>query len=127
VHKILLVDDEEMNRDFLGRRLQKRGYEVATAVDGRDACARIADLRPDLILMDMMMPNMDGLEATRQLRAAPQTHDIPVIALTAQAMAGDRERVIEAGCDDYATKPINLPELLEKIEKLLNKQGRINK
>jgi two-component system cell cycle response regulator DivK len=122
VHKILLVDDEEMNRDFLGRRLQKRGYDVTTAVDGRDACAKIAELRPDLILMDMMMPNMNGLEATRSLRAAPQTRDIPVIALTAQAMAGDRERVIEAGRNDYATKPIDLPVLLEKIENLLNKR-----
>ena len=117
--KILLVDDEEMNRDFLQRRLQKRGYEVITAVDGRDACSRVAEVRPDLILMDMMMPNMDGLEATRSLRAVPETRDIPVIALTAQAMTGDREKVIEAGCDDYATKPIDLPELLEKIQKLL--------
>ena len=117
--RILLVDDEEMNRDFLQRRLQKRGYEVITAVDGRDACTRVIDLRPDLILMDMMMPNMDGLEATRSLRAVPETRDIPVIALTAQAMAGDREKVVEAGCDDYATKPIDLPELLDKIQRLL--------
>lgn len=122
--KILLVDDEEMNRDFLQRRLQKRGYDVITAVDGRDACTRMAILRPDLILMDMMMPNMDGLEATRCLRADPQTRDIPVIALTAQAMSGDREKVIEAGCDDYATKPIDLAELLEKIEVLLKKRVR---
>jgi two-component system cell cycle response regulator DivK len=119
VPRILLVDDEEMNRDFLQRRLQKRGYEVITAVDGRDACTRVIDLRPDLILMDMMMPNMDGLEATRSLRAVPETRDIPVIALTAQAMAGDREKVVEAGCDDYATKPIDLPELLDKIQRLL--------
>ena len=120
---ILLVDDEEMNRDFLQRRLQKRGYEVTTAVDGADACARTAALRPDLILMDVMMPNMDGLEATRSLRAAPATCNIPVIALTARAMAGDREKVIEAGCDDYATKPIDMPELLEKIQTLLGKQA----
>jgi two-component system cell cycle response regulator DivK len=122
VPKILLVDDEEMNRDFLRRRLQKRGYEVTTAVDGHDACARIAEVRPDLILMDLMMPNMDGLEATGHLRASPETRDIPVIALTAQAMAGDREKVIAAGCDEYAVKPIDLPELLEKIERLLIKK-----
>jgi CheY-like chemotaxis protein len=119
---ILLVDDEEMNRDFLQRRLQKRGYDVTTAVDGADACARTAELRPDLILMDVMMPNIDGLAATRALRAAPATRHIPVIALTARAMAGDREKVIEAGCDDYATKPIDLPELLEKIEVLLGQR-----
>jgi CheY-like chemotaxis protein len=122
VPRILLVDDEEMNRDFLRRRLQKRGYEVVTAVDGRDACARVATLRPDLILMDMMMPNMDGLEATRSLRAVPETCDIPVIALTAQAMAGDREKVVAAGCDDYATKPIDLPELLDKMQRLLKER-----
>lgn len=119
---ILLVDDEEMNRDFLQRRLQKRGYDVTTAVDGADACARTAEIRPDLILMDVMMPNMDGLEATRKLRAAPETQHIPVIALTARAMAGDREQVIAAGCDDYATKPIDLAELLEKMEALLGKR-----
>ena len=120
---ILLVDDEEMNRDFLQRRLQKRGYDVTFAVDGADACARTAEIRPDLILMDVMMPNMDGLEATRRLRAAPETQHIPVIALTARAMAGDREQVLEAGCDDYATKPIDLAELLEKIQALLAKRG----
>lgn len=123
--RILLVDDEEMNRDFLQRRLQKRGYEVITAVDGRDACTRVTDLRPDLILMDMMMPNMDGLEATRSLRAVPETRHIPVIALTAQAMAGDREKVVEAGCDDYATKPIDLPALLEKIQRLLKDRDNV--
>lgn len=122
---ILLVDDEEMNRDFLQRRLQKRGYEVSTAVDGADACARTAETHPDLILMDVMMPNMDGLEATRKLRAAPGTQHIPVIALTARAMTGDREQVLAAGCDDYATKPIDLPELLVKIEALLANRRQV--
>lgn len=117
--KILLVDDEEMNRDFLQRRLQKRGYQVVTAIDGAEACARIGSERPDLVLMDVMMPVMDGLQATRAIRAAPETRDIPVIALTAMAMAGDREKVLEAGCNDYATKPIEFPELLEKMQALL--------
>ena len=120
---ILLVDDEEMNRDFLQRRLQKRGFEVTTAVDGADACARMRELRPDLILMDMMMPNMDGLDATRNLGAVPEIRKIPIIALTAQAMAGDREKVLAAGCDDYATKPIDLPDLLDKIQKQLIKRN----
>lgn len=121
--KILLVDDEEMNRDFLQRRLQKRGYEVETAVDGAEACAKIAGVQPDLVLMDVMMPFMDGLQATRKLKAQPETRAIPVIALTALAMEGDREKVIEAGCDDYATKPIDLPVLLEKIQALLERRG----
>jgi CheY-like chemotaxis protein len=121
--KILLVDDEEMNRDFLQRRLQKRGYDVVTAVDGAEACAAIACLRPDLVLMDVMMPVLDGLQATRRLRSLPDTREIPVIALTAMAMDGDREKVIEAGCDDYATKPIDLPLLLEKIQALLERHG----
>jgi CheY-like chemotaxis protein len=121
--RILLVDDEEMNRDFLQRRLKKRGYEVVTAIDGADACARVAGLQPDLVLMDVMMPVMDGLQATRQLREQPETREIPVIALTALAMDGDRERVIEAGCDDYTTKPIDLPVLLEKIQALLERRG----
>jgi CheY-like chemotaxis protein len=120
--KILLVDDEEMNRDFLQRRLQKRGYQVVTAVDGAEACARIGAERPDLVLMDVMMPVMDGLQATRVLRSAPETRDIPVIALTALAMAGDRERVLEAGCNDYATKPIEFPQLLEKVQILLEQR-----
>jgi two-component system cell cycle response regulator DivK len=120
--KILLVDDEEMNRDFLRRRLEKRGYEVVTAIDGAEACARIGAERPDLVLMDVMMPVMDGLQATRALRAGPETRDIPVIALTAMAMAGDREKMLEAGCDDYATKPIEFPQLLEKMRVLLEKR-----
>ncbi|MBI3864109.1 MAG: response regulator [Planctomycetia bacterium] len=121
--KILLVDDEEMNRDFLQRRLQKRGYEVVTAIDGAEACAKIAGIRPDLVLMDVMMPVLDGLQATRNIRSQPETKEIPVIALTAMAMEGDREKVIEAGCDDYATKPIDLPVLLEKMQALLERRG----
>jgi two-component system, cell cycle response regulator DivK len=121
--RILLVDDEEMNRDFLQRRLQKRGYEVVTAVDGAEACAKIVEIGPDLVLMDVMMPVLDGLQATRNLREQPETRAIPVIALTAMAMEGDREKVIEAGCDDYATKPIDLPVLLEKIQALLERHS----
>jgi CheY-like chemotaxis protein len=121
--KILLVDDEEMNRDFLQRRLEKRGFEVVTAVDGNDACARIHAERPSLILMDVMMPGMDGLEATRQIRAGSETRSIPIIALTARAMTGDREQVLAAGCDDYATKPIDLNELLLKMNALLDRDG----
>jgi CheY-like chemotaxis protein len=120
--RILLVDDEDMNRDFLQRRLQKRGYEVITAVDGSDACEKVAAINPDLILMDVMMPVMDGLQATRALRSNPATQAIPIIALTALAMAGDREKVIEAGCNDYSTKPIDMPDLLEKIQSLLEQR-----
>jgi len=122
VPMILLVDDEEMNRDFLQRRLQRRGYEVTTAIDGSDACEKIATMQPDLVLMDVMMPNMDGLQATRSLRADPRTQNIPIIALTAQAMSGDREKTIEAGCDAYAAKPIDFPSLLEKIQALLERR-----
>ncbi len=117
--KILLVDDEELNRDFLLRRLEKRGYEVTTAVDGADACAKVLSEQPDLVLMDVSMPVMDGLQATQQLKADEATKAIPIIALTALAMAGDRVRVMEAGCDDYETKPIEFPSLLEKIRLLL--------
>lgn len=117
--KILLVDDEELNRDFLLRRLEKRGYQVATAVDGADACAKMHSELPDLVLMDVSMPVMDGLQATRHIKADRATQAIPIIALTALAMAGDRERVLEAGCDDYETKPIEFPVLLEKIQALL--------
>ncbi len=120
--KILLVDDEELNRDFLVRRLQKRGYEVTTAVNGADACEKVLSENPDLVLMDVSMPVMDGLEATRLIKADSATEAIPVIALTALAMSGDRERVLEAGCDDYETKPIEFPSLLEKIRTLL--EGR---
>ena len=117
--KILLVEDNEMNRDMLSRRLQKRGYEVVTAVDGREGLTLAQSEAPALILMDMTLPVLDGWEVTRQLRAVPATRAIPIIALTAHAMSGDREKAIEAGCDDFDTKPIELPRLLTKIEALL--------
>ncbi len=117
--KILLVEDNEMNRDMLSRRLMRKGYEVAIAVDGEQGVAMARSESPDLILMDMSLPVLDGWEATRQLKAAPETQAIPVIALTAHAMAGDREKAVEAGCDDYDIKPIEMPRLLEKIEALL--------
>jgi CheY-like chemotaxis protein len=117
--KILLVEDNEMNRDMLSRRLQRRGYEVALAVDGASGVAMAIAEKPDLILMDMSLPIMDGWEATRQLKANPQTQAIPTIALTAHAMSGDREKALAVGCDDYDTKPIELTRLLSKIESLL--------
>jgi CheY-like chemotaxis protein len=116
---ILIVEDNEMNRDMLSRRLQRRGYEVAVAVDGRAGVEAVHRLRPDLVLMDMSLPVMDGWEATRRIRAAPEIAATPLIALTAHAMAGDREKAIEAGCDDYDTKPIDFSGLLEKIARLL--------
>ena len=119
--KILLVEDNEMNRDMLSRRLVKRGYEVAIALDGEQGLAAARDERPALILMDMSLPGIDGWEATRRLKAAPETQAIPVIALTAHAMAGDREKALEVGCDDYHTKPVQFPRLLAQIEALLNK------
>jgi CheY-like chemotaxis protein len=119
--KILLVEDNEMNRDMLSRRLARKGFEVAMAVDGRQGVEMARGGGYDLILMDMSLPEIDGWEATRQLRAAPDTKGTPIIALTAHAMAGDREKAIEAGCDDYDTKPIELPRLLSKIETLLGK------
>jgi len=118
--KILLVEDNEMNRDMLSRRLARRGYEVVIAVDGSEGVAAAAREAPDLILMDMSLPVVDGWEATRQIRADPATAAIPVVALTAHAMAGDRDRAIEAGCNDYDTKPVELERLLEKISRLLN-------
>jgi CheY-like chemotaxis protein len=114
--KILLVEDEEMNRDMLGRRLERKGFEVLFAVDGQQAIEQATTHGPDLILMDMSLPVLDGWEATRRLKAQGSTSKIPVIALTAHAMAGDRERAIEAGCDDYDTKPIELLRLLGKIK-----------
>jgi len=119
--KILLVEDNEMNRDMLSRRLQRKGYEVVIATDGQQAVAMAASESPALILMDMSLPVFDGWEATRRIKAADETKKIPVIALTAHAMAGDREKSLEAGCDDYDTKPIELPRLLEKMETLLNR------
>ena len=121
--KILMVEDNEMNRDMLSRRLIRRGYEVVMAVDGEQGLAAAKTEGPDLILMDMSLPVIDGWEATRRLKAEPQTRGIPVIGLTAHAMAGDREKVIEAGCDDYDTKPVELSRLLQKIEALLARAG----
>ena len=116
---LLLVEDNELNRDMLSRRLRKRGYEVDIAVDGQEGLDMVKSSRPDLILMDMSLPVVDGWEATRRLKADPATSDIPVIALTAHAMASDREKALEAGCDAYETKPVELPSLLAAIEKLL--------
>jgi len=119
VAKILLVEDNEMNRDMLARRLERRGYEVIIAVDGRQGVHLAQAELPNLILMDMSLPELDGWEATRQIKAAPATHTIPIIALTAHAMSGDREKALDAGCDDYDTKPVEFPRLLGKIEALL--------
>ena len=118
--KILLVEDNEMNRDMLSRRLTRRGFEVVVAVDGREGVAAAERESPDLILMDMSLPVTDGWEATRLIRAGTGTSRIPVIALTAHAMAGDRDRALEAGCDDYDTKPVEIERLLEKITRLLD-------
>jgi len=117
--KILLVEDNEMNRDMLTRRLERRGYQVVIATDGDQGVQRAQAEAPDLILMDMSLPVLDGWEATRRLRAMPATQAIPIIALTAHAMAGDREKALAAGCDDYDTKPIEFARLLEKIQVLL--------
>lgn len=119
--RILLVEDNEMNRDMLSRRLARKGYEVSIAVDGQQGVEMATADVPDLILMDMSLPVLDGWEATRQLKGSDATRSIPVIALTAHAMSGDRERALEAGCDDYDTKPIELTRLLEKIESMLNR------
>lgn len=121
--KILLVEDNEMNRDMLSRRLQRRGYEVVIAIDGEQGVSMAKSESPDLILMDMSLPLIDGWEATRALKAAPETKNIPVIALTAHAMSTDRDKAIEAGCDDYDTKPIELVRLLGKMEALLGREG----
>ena len=118
--KILLVEDNEMNRDMLSRRLARKGYEVVLAVDGQNGVEMTRTHAPDLVLMDMSLPVLDGWEATRRLKADAATQHIPVIALTAHAMSSDREKALEAGCDDYDTKPIELPRLLGKIEALLN-------
>ena len=119
--KILLVEDNEMNRDMLSRRLERKGYQVLIAVDGQQGVVMAQSQTPALVLMDMSLPVLDGWEATRKLKQDPATRDIPVIALTAHAMSGDRERALEAGCDDYDTKPIDLPRLLEKIQALLTR------
>lgn len=116
---ILIVEDNELSRDMLSRRLRRRGYEVLTAIDAEVGLDIAVRDKPNLILMDMSLPRIDGWEATRRLKADPQTQAIPVIALTAHAMNGDRESALEAGCDDYDTKPVELPRLLGKIERLL--------
>ena len=121
--KLLLVEDNEMNRDMLSRRLQRRGYEVIIAVNGEEGVKRAQSEAPDLILMDMSLPVLDGWEATKRLKAAPKTQSIPILGLTAHAMSGDREKAIEAGCDDYDTKPIEFSRLLEKIHALLGKEA----
>ena len=117
--KILLVEDNEMNRDMLSRRLKRRGYEVSIAVDGAEGLKKTSSELPDLILMDMSLPVMDGWEATKSIKANPATQSIPVIALTAHAMSGDRQKALDAGCDDYDTKPIELSRLLSKIKTFL--------
>ncbi|MBK06420.1 MAG: two-component system response regulator [Deltaproteobacteria bacterium] len=117
--KILLVEDNEMNRDMLSRRLKRKGYTVVIASDGLEGVRMASAEKPSLILMDMSLPELDGWEATRRIKGDNDTKDIPVIALTAHAMAGDRERALEAGCDDYDTKPVEFKRLLGKINTLL--------
>ncbi len=121
--KILLVEDNEMNRDMLSRRLQKNGYEVVLAIDGEEGMAKAHSELPALILMDMSLPGIDGWEATRRLKAAPQSQKIPVIALTAHAMTDDRDKALAAGCDDFDTKPVELSRLLSKIQALLGRHA----
>lgn len=118
--KILLVEDNELNLDMLSRRLQRKGFEVIPAVDGEQGINLAQSNLPDLILMDMSLPIIDGWEATRRLKADPKTKEIPIIALTAHAMVGDRQKAVESGCDDYDTKPIDFPRLMEKIELQIN-------
>ena len=122
--KILLVEDNDMNRDMLSRRLERRGYQVVVALDGEQGVSMAQAESPDLILMDMSLPVLNGWEATQRIKSAPATQNIPVIALTAHAMAGDQEKAMAAGCDDYDSKPIDMPRLLEKIEKFLRATAR---
>ena len=117
--KILLIEDNELNRDMLSRRLERKNYEVVLAGDGESGIAQVQSENPDLILMDMSLPILDGWEATRRLKADDATRAIPIIALTAHAMSTDRDQALEAGCDDFDTKPVDFPRLLEKIEALL--------
>ena len=121
--KILLVEDNEMNRDMLSRRLLRKGYEVVIAVDGAEGVRMARSEGPDLILMDMSLPVLDGWDATRQLKSMPETRAIGIIALSAHALMSDREKALAAGCDDFDTKPIDLPRLLEKVEAILAKKG----
>ncbi len=122
--RILLVEDNEMNRDMLSRRLTKKGYDVIVAVDGRAGVDKAASEAPDLILLDMSLPVLDGWQAAEELKSRSETRTIPIIALTAHAMAGDREKAIKAGCDDYDTKPVDLPRLLTKIQSTLQTGDR---
>jgi CheY-like chemotaxis protein len=119
--RVLLVEDDEDHRDMLSRRLRRQGFDVFCAADGAQAGDRARAERPDLVLMDMHLPGVDGWEATRRLKGDPATRTIPVIALTADAMSGDREKALLAGCDDYETKPVDLPRLLEKMRALLER------
>lgn len=122
--KLLLVEDNEMNRDMFSRRLQRRGYEVVEAVDGEEGVNLARSEDPDLVLMDMSLPVVDGWEAARRLKAGMKTAAIPILALTVHAMSNDRDKALEAGCDDYDTKPIEFSRLLVKIEFLLNRDGQ---
>jgi CheY-like chemotaxis protein len=122
--KILLVEDNQDSREGLARRLQRRGHEILQASDGQQGLALARSARPDLVLMDMNMPVIDGWEATRQLKAAPETRDLPIIALTAHALSSDRTKTLEAGCVDYHTKPVDLPRLLAQIETVLKNRGQ---
>ncbi|MDE5086533.1 MAG: response regulator [Trichodesmium sp. St15_bin1_1] len=119
--KILLVEDNEMNRDMLSRRLVRKKFEVVIAVDGVEGVEMSISEAPNIIIMDMSLPELDGWEATRRIKANPQTKSIPVIAMTAHAMTGDREKCLQAGCDDYDTKPVELSRLLDKIKNLISK------
>ena len=121
--KILLVEDNEMNRDMLSRRLQRQGHDVNVAVNGKEALVKITEALPDLILMDLSLPEMDGWETTRRLKADDSTKEIPIIVLTAHALKTDREGAFEAGCDDYDVKPIDFQRLLGKIDALLSKEN----
>jgi two-component system cell cycle response regulator DivK len=121
--RILLVEDNEMNRDMLSRRLQRKGFEVLIAVDGETGVKMAASELPDLILMDMSLPGLDGWEATRRIKGLPDAASIPIIALTAHAMTGDRDKALEAGCDDYDSKPVDFERLLGKMQALLGKWG----
>ena len=120
--KILIVEDNEMNRDMLSRRLERADYDVATAVDGEDGIAKARELKPDLIIMDLSLPKLDGWAASTELKLHPDTCEIPILALTAHAMDGDRKRALDAGCDDYDTKPVEITRLLNKILTLLTEK-----
>jgi two-component system cell cycle response regulator DivK len=122
MHKILLVEDDELSRDMLSRRLQRKGFDTVVAVDGQEGVSKARSELPELILMDLSLPVLNGLDATRQLKVLPETHEIPVIALTAHAMPGDLVKSLDAGCDDYDTKPIDLDRLLGKMEALMAKR-----